>query len=199
MKAIGGMYWSGSAKGWLGYFATMADGRVLCRHEQTFTRVTPEDAAKQIKSFCASKGVELKYVIAQPGLFPSKDARGETVSETFTRNGVPMVKGDDDRINGFSRVRSWLQPIKQQDGHVAPSLLIHADCQYLLRTLPTLISSPTDPDDVDESPEEFPTNGVRFFVMSRPMPTHAEPPDLPEGAIGHELRTLRAKLAADAY
>jgi hypothetical protein len=30
-----------------------------------------------------------------------------------------------------------------------------------------------------------------YFVMSRPMPSKAEEPDLPPGAIGHDLRKAR--------
>jgi hypothetical protein len=195
VKWVGGMHWSESSRAWLGFFRTLTDGRVLCRHEMTWLRATPENAARDIKAFCRERTIALSFVVAQPALFPTKQSRGETVSETFSRNGVPMVKGDSDRINGWSRMRSWLHPKPMADGTESPSLLIHADCTYLLRTLPVLVMNSDNPDDVDETPEEFPANGVRYFVMSRPMPNKTTPAELPEGAIGHELRSLRAELS----
>lgn len=191
-----GLHWAYSAKAWCGLFATLPDGRLLCRHELTWIRTPPEQAARDLVAYCRERRIVLSSVVAQPEIFPKPHARGETVSETFSRIGVPMWRGDDDRLNGWSRVRSWLQPIAQANQTVAPSLLFHADCRYLLRTLPTLVSRTDVPDDIDPSPEEFPANGVRYYVMSRPMPNHQTPTELPEGAIGHELRTLRAELAA---
>ena len=199
MKWAAGLHWSYSSKAWCGFFATLTDGRVMCRHEMTWIRTPPEQAAKELKQFAKARNITLSSVVAQPEIFPKPSGRGETVSETFQRAGVPMRKGDGDRLNGWSRVRSWLQPIEQANGIVGPSLLIHADCKYLLRTLPALVSSTEDPDDVDESPEEFPANGVRYYVMSRPMPNELTPSELPEGAIGHDLRALREELASASY
>lgn len=192
------MHWSYASKAWCGLFATLADGRSMVRHELTWIRTPPEEAAQDLKHFCKANQIKLNYVVAQPDIFPSKSGRGETVSETFSRCGVPMQKGDDDRLNGWSRVRSWLQPTKREDGSASPSLIIHADCKYLIRTLPALVSASDNPDDVDESPEEFPANGVRYYVMSRPMPNEVSPKELPEGAIGHDLRALRQELS-EAY
>lgn len=197
MKWTAGMHWAYSSKAWCGLFATLRDGRVMCRHELTWIRTPPEQAARELKAFCAARKIQLNGVVAQPEIFPKPTGpRGETVSETFQRAGVPMRRGDGDRLNGWSRVRSWLQPIPHADGTVGPSLLFHKECVYLLRTLPTLVSAGDNPDDVDECPDEFPANGVRYFVMSRPMPNEMTPQELPDGAIGHELRALREELAA---
>ncbi len=137
-------------------------------------------------------------MVADPKLFPKPNARGETVSETFQRAGVPMIHGDPDAINGWTRLRSWMQPIPQKDGTVAPSLLVHPDCALFLRTVPTLIADAKNADDIEDTPDANPAKGARYFVMSRPMPSKDEPVTLPDGAIGHSLRALRAELEAES-
>jgi hypothetical protein len=179
-----GMFWSQSAKGWLGFVATLSDNRLCLAYEMTFIRTSPEDAASQIKTVCRVQGIPLPIIYAQPAIFPQADTHGETVSETFARAGVPMIAGDDDRINGLSRIRSWLQP---RDGK--PSLVIHADCKYFLRTFPTLIEDPKEPDDIIETPDAYPAHGLRFFLMSRPAPHAPQPVIGPQpGTWGYELR-----------
>jgi hypothetical protein len=196
----GGFAWSYTDTAWLGFFYTMRDGRVLLRHEMTWVGVTPEEAAPQIaKKIHAltlrSDGepiARFSYISADPKMFPKNTkSRGETVAETFQRGGVPLTRGDEDRINGWSRVRSWLQPMLREDGTRTPSLVIHPDCGHILRTLPTLISDPKNADDIWESPDELPASGLRYYVMSRPMPTREQEVELPPGAIGHDLRKAR--------
>jgi hypothetical protein len=193
-----GLHWSYSNRAWCGLFAALADGRILCRHELTWLRTPPEVASKELAA--RVKPLEFSSCIAQPDLWPKPDEVGETIAETFSRAGVPMRRGIDDRINGWSRVRSWLVPREWTDADgkafTSPSLLIHPDCAYLLRTLPTLIEDSAAPDDIPETPEAFPANGLRYFAMSRPMPKPAEAKDLPPGAIGHSLRSAREELAA---
>lgn len=195
MRVFGGLHWSFTNRAWCGLFVPLSDQRVLIRHELTWIRTTPEMAAKELKAFCASKNYQLGYVVADPHLFPKPKGLGETVSETFSRSGIPMLKGDADRINGWSRVRSWLQPATMLDGSLSPSLLIHADCKYLIRTLPTLVSATENPDDVDETPDEYPAKGVLYYVMSRPMPKLMDTPALPPDAIGHWVNELRQEAA----
>lgn len=195
MRVFGGMHWSFTNRAWCGIFVPLADRRVVVRHELTWIRTTPEIAAVELKAFCVERDYQMGYVAADPKLFPAAKAIGETVSETFQRGGVPMLKGDGDRVNGWSRVRSWLQPAKMLDGSVSPSLLIHSDCRYLIRTLPTLVSATDNPDDVDETPDEYPAKGVLYYVMSRPMPKLTEAPELPKDAIGHWVEELRREAA----
>ena len=191
-----GMHWSASSDAWCGLFHALPDGRVLLRHELTWLRTVPEVAALELRAFVKEQKITLAYVVADPKLFPKKKAKGETVSETFSRAGLPMMKGDDDPINGWSRVRSWLQPMARRDLPPSPSLLIHSDCAYLIRTLPTLVSASENEDIVDDTPDSYPARGVMYYVMSRPMPTKDAVVELPKGAIGHELRELRAELAS---
>jgi hypothetical protein len=205
-----GMHWTGTERAWCGFFANLIDGRVLLRHEMTWRNEVPERAAKDIVLRLKVLGVippsaafadtfkptaRFTGVVANPDLWP-KDAKayGQCVAETFSRAGVPMRKGNGDRVNGWSRTRSWLAPQTWPNGSVSPALLIHPDCTIIVRSLPMLIANPKTPDDVLETVEEYPANGLRYYAMSRPVPSVADVPELPPGAIGHSLRALRAEL-----
>lgn len=165
----GGMRWSQSARAWLGLFTYLPDGRVGCGYELTWFNKTPEFAARSLVTFCVEKKIILDYVVAQPEIFPKDGEIGETVSETFTRAGVPMRKGSSDRLACWSRARSWLEPREWESG-VFPSVWTHPDCKRLIRTIPVLVRSATEPDDVAETPDEYPAMGLALYAMSRPSP-----------------------------
>lgn len=216
MNWAGGMHWSQSARAWCGFFASLPRGPVLLRHELTWLGKPPELAAEEIKRALVTWGIvappdaklatpwphAFTFLAANPKLWPLDDTEpGETISETFLIAGLPMIRGNDDRINGWSRVRSWLAPRTWHfngETFESPSLIVHPDCRYFLRAIPTLVMNPKEPDDVQESTEEFPVNGARYYAMARPMPTTIAAPELPAGAIGRDLAEIRAQLAADA-
>jgi hypothetical protein len=199
----GAIFWSYSAKGWMGFIAVQTDGRAMLRHELLFYKQTPATAAGRIHAFMKEKGIpRLVDCIAQPEIFPkTKQARGETVSETFRAHGIHMTPGDKDRVNGWARFRAWLdvRTFRDDDREVplvydAPSLQVHADCVYFLDTALTLVSDKNHPDDIEETTDEYPASAVRFWVMSRPLPPQKIVKTLPPGAIGHEIDAIRRGL-----
>ena len=186
------LHWSYGARAWMGFFAPIETGQILLRHELTFVRTSPEDAADQIRAFMARQAIVLAGgVIAQADLFPSPETRGQTVSQTFHAAGVPLRPADTDVLNGWSRVRSWLAVRALPDGTSMPGLLIHADCVQLIRTLPTIVADDANPDDIADSADANPAKALRYYLMSRPRPWSAAPREPPgPGTWGYELRHL---------
>lgn len=186
----GGLRWSYSSQAWLGLFANLQDGRVLLRHEMSWNGVSCEEAAEDIVKEIKRKKIYLQGgIVGNPEMFPKPDEYGPTDSEIFTGFGLPMRRGSEDRVNGWSRVRSWLHPRKLLDGSVGPMLIIHPSCRIIIRALPAMVSDPKNTDDIEESPDEYPVTGLRLYLMSRPLPTpeaQKEPP--PPGTWGHALR-----------
>lgn len=172
----------------MGFFATMTDGRALLRHELTWIRQTPEEAALDVRAHLEQwKIPALSYTVANPELFPSPGDSGPTDAETFRRAGLVLRRGSSDRLNGWSRLRSWLQPYQG-----IPNLRIHASCTYFLNTFPTLTSDPQQPDDLLAVPgDDYPANGARYYVMSRPVLPKAYTPPLPDDAVGHWVQEVR--------
>lgn len=191
---FGSMFWAYSNPAWMGFFTPLEnDHRWIVRHEMTWHREIPENAAADIVKFCQGKGIALSGVYLQPKLFPPKGEYGETVSETFRRGGVPVRPGSSDQAASLSRIRSWLTPIRIGEDTKSPTLLVHADCDYLVRTLPTLEEDAENEEDIEVTPEAYPALAIGFFVMSRPMPPPPSETVLPPGAIGHDVNELRRK------
>lgn len=188
------MFWSYSARAWCGIFAHLPNNHAIVRHELTWITTPPERAAKDLAAFLKTRKIELSYLVAQPKIFPKPDEYGETVSETFSRAGIPMRRGHDDPIAGWQRVRSWLDV---DDG--VPRLTIHRSCRQLLRTLPTLVSASSNPDDIDDVPDAYPARAVSYWAMSRPSAAEPDEPELPDGAIGHDVNELRNRLQTALY
>lgn len=191
------MHWAYNEPGWLGFIAEIEHGtRYLVRHELTFLRQVPETAAAEITAFIRTKYLRsLSSILLQPDLFPHPDSRGETVSTTFSRFGLPMRRGTGDRIAGWSRLRSMLEPVKIATGFLSPAIVIHQSCRRLLGTLPSLMSE-RNRDDILLTPDDFPARALAYFAMSRPgvgspvAQALARHPD----AIGHDVEALRASL-----
>jgi hypothetical protein len=186
----GAMYWSQTEPAWMGVFIGLPDGRQYLRYELTWRHASPEDAAKDIVAFRRRVVPALGSVWAQPALWPAGDF-GPSVAQVFGQGGVSLRKGNDDRINGWSRLRSWLRP-RVYGLDVSPGLIVHPVCNRFIRTLPSLVASPADPDDVRDSPLAFPAHAVRFFLMGQPPPWQPLPkPEPKEGTWGFELKKFR--------
>jgi hypothetical protein len=193
-----GLRWAINARAWLGYFAPLPGGRALLRYEQTFKYQSPAVAAKAIRAFCDEHKITLGVVTAQPAIFPKPKERGEFPSETFRRGGISVRPGHANRLAGWTRLRSWLDVSGDVDPP-ASALVIHPDCKVFLRTVPSLVADPLDPDDIVETIEEYPAMGAALWAMSRPAPwTHPEDV-LPPDAIGHWVNEIRAAAEAESY
>jgi hypothetical protein len=94
---------------------------------------------------------------------------------------VPLIQASKDRVNGWKRLREWLAIAP--DG--LPWLMVHPSCTYLARTLPSLVSDETHPEDVDTDGEDHAADALRYFVMARPaMGRAAEKPKAPYMSMG---------------
>ena len=184
----GGLFWSESTRAWCGFVESQPDGCLLLRHELTWVRTPPEEAAAQIVTRCKDWGIGTTTIYAQPELFPREKSRGETVSHIFRAYGVSLREADDDAVNGWSRVRSWLKS-RTADGK--PRLTIHADCKHFRKTFPTLIQDPAHLDEVLDTPDANPASGLRFYLMSRPSPFLAVEPVIPPDAVYWAVEEMR--------
>jgi hypothetical protein len=130
----------------------------VARHIQRYTR---EDVLPLARATRVTK------TIADPSMFSGDGHSGESYAETFARQGVPLRKGDNERVMGWGRLRHWFRPAP--DGH--PWILYHPRCAYAIRTIPGLVRDRSDADDVDTSGEDHAADCNRYGVMDRPTPT----------------------------
>lgn len=191
-RRVIGMDWGYAQEGAVYWGVVSPDGQLLIEDEFVFNgerrakRIAPE-VADVIKQRNEARGLQVRTVYADPAMFSPYGHTGETMADTFAKCGVPLTKADNDRINGWARLRAWLRPMPTPPGEpAAPWMVIHPRCTYLIRTLPQLVMDQGAPEDVDTRGPDHGADALRYLVMGRPAPTRQiVETHYPEGTMGY--------------
>ncbi len=183
--------WGRSAPGCVCWFACLPDSHYHCAAELKFIDMDVDQVADEIRRIDHELGAtQIRATIADPALFNKGQETGESIAETFLRNRIILTRGDNNRIQGWARLREFLRPAP--DG--VPWLTIAPRCAYLKRTLPALMQDKNNPEDVDTRQDDHGADAVRYFVRSRPAPTRYARPELPKDSVGAMAQSLRDAL-----
>ena len=118
----------------------------------------------------------IEYTVVSPDLWNRRQDTGKSGVETFIENGVDgLLKADHRRVPGWFQLQEFLMPFQNEFGEPDAYLKVFSTCTNLIRTLPALVRSERNPNDVDENCEDHAPESVRYGVMSRPAP--ARPTD----------------------
>ena len=108
------------------------------------------------------KGRDIQGV-ADPAIWDA--SRGESIYETALKYGIYFQRGDNRRIPGWMQVHYRLS--FDEEGY--PMLYVFNTCRAFLRTVPLLLYSQSDVEDVDTAQEDHAADETRYFCMSRPI------------------------------
>ena len=178
------------------WVACLTDRRLYVRYEWKFQGLIAADVAKGIKDrtrqleLLLGHPIHVRRTVVDPSMYNKTGHWGESMAETFARHGVPCARGDNDRVQGWQRVRHWLQVAP--DG--IPWIVLHPSCTYAWSTIPTLVfdGSPNSEGDLDTDGEDHAADAIRYGVMGRPAPTHFAAVETPlTGTAGALLAQLR--------
>jgi len=165
------MDWGYVNPGCVLWIACLPDGINYVRAEYKFSHTLVDDVSTEIHERTRDHDIQrVRYTIADPSLWKvTSHDTGELISETFMKppNRVPMVPGDNRRLSGWQRVRENLRI--RSDGN--PTLVIHPDCRYLIRSLSNAVSDKNNPEDIDTDIDDHALDTLRYGLMSRPSPT----------------------------
>ena len=150
-----------------------ANNRVITYRELYITEKRPEEIA-DLYNELSKDDPEIRYVAASPDIWKEKGLMkrtlgGETIAEVMMNKGMPLIKADNRRVMGWTRMRHYLT--MAPDGK--PYWLIFNTCVNLIRTLPELIHDDKKVEDVDENCEDHGPEAMRYGLMSRPSPIDA--------------------------
>lgn len=174
---IGGADWGFNAPGVIILAAHVGDNHWHVVRELKFQRETVEDVARRYKAMLAELGKpKVSYIACDPAMFvKTGHVRGESIAETLQRYGLPMIKGDNDRKNGWQRVHELLRIAP--DGF--PWLTVDVSCTYGRRSIPAQMSDKTDPDDIDTHGDDHWVDALRYLAMSRFVASKRSPKSSP--------------------
>jgi phage terminase large subunit len=125
--------------------------------------------AQEIKALTPSNE-NIEYTVFDPAIWAKSGTTGETGSEILSNNGIYVWKGDNDRLNGWGRIREYLR-----DPQGNPHLFITENCINLIKTLPALVHDKNKVEDVNSKGEDHGPDALRYGVMSRPSPALRDP------------------------
>jgi hypothetical protein len=109
--------------------------------------------------------------------------QGISTAEEFRNYGINLIPGDPDRAQKMRAFRQRLLRPLDAEGkeitetvsmsgssqRVLPMLVVYRHCRHFIRTIPNLIISPHNPEDVDTDGEDHVYDEAALACMSRPM------------------------------
>lgn len=157
------------------------------------------------------KGEKVRMRIADPAIFHphpesrKREARGVTIHEDMSTEGVYFIKADNDRTHGKMQVHKRMKldiEVDQATGEVLderPTLKVFNSCKGFWRCMPQMREDPRNSEDVDTDQEDHIYDEFRYMCMARPIkPKKVE--RVPIGSFMHERNKLiRAKKYARAH
>lgn len=158
----------------VGWYALDHDGRLYRIRELYGCSGVPNEGVRWEPCAIARKIREIekedinmkgKYInsVADPSIFD--ESRGESVAQMMEREGVYFEKGDNTRIAGKMQIHNRLS----FDENGIPMLYVFSSCKHFIRTVPNLVYSQSDVEDIDTSAEDHIYDELRYVVMLRPI------------------------------
>ena len=170
----------------VGWYAVSPDGIIYRIREYYGCTGVPNqgvkmhmaDVAREIKRIEEEddniKGRKI-FGIADPSIYDV--SRGDSIADIMAREGVYWEPGDNHRIAGKMQYHYRLA----FDEEGAPLLQVFNTCKHFIRTIPNLVYSQTNVEDIDTTTEDHIYDECRYVLMANPItpPKSAEPPKVP--------------------
>lgn len=166
----------------VGWYAVDHDGRLWRIRELYGSDGTPNEGVRWDVSKIAAaireteeqdenlKGKEIRGV-ADPAIW-SRENSGSSTAALFEKFGIYFEKGDNSRISGKMQCHYRLR----FDDNGIPMFYVFSTCKNFLRTVPSLVYSQRDTEDVDTTGEDHIYDEWRYVCMLNPI----APPKVPE-------------------
>ena len=147
-----------------GWFAVDEDGRSWMYREYSEPNLIVQDAAKAMLDM-TMPGEKIEVTFAPPDMWSRQKDSGKTMAEVFMQSGVPIVKANNNRVQGHMLVKEMLA--KRSDGK--PSLLFFKNCKKTIDDLKDIQADETNPNDCAKEPHDVThrVDAVRYYAISR--------------------------------
>jgi hypothetical protein len=137
------------------------------RYERMFT---PRQQARQILEVGP-----VNMSVADPAIF-AQTGIGEPIATQYVRAGVWTTKANNARMSGWANVREYLADMPDRK----PGLQVFRSCTDTIRTIPDLVHSKSDPEDVDTDGEDHLADALRYALATQPRRPRRDPTEPPK-------------------
>lgn len=182
-----GLDWGYRTHGWCGLFGQGPDGDQVLRWEYPFRERPPYDVGyalgHQLRRFPRPEWIAADaamWAVTDGGLTIAervqaglRDAIGDTAPALIAApKGRAMDGGQSHRVAAILQMHQLLAYTRDPDGAIQPQrrprFLVHPDCTYWLRTVPSLPVDPRRPEDLDTTAEDHAWDGTMYWLLCRP-------------------------------
>lgn len=155
------------------------DGNLFIYREFVKSKLLSHEQAQKTKELTGNEKIE--YSVGDTSFWNKGKTTGESPSEVFAKEGVPLIQATKERVNGWKRVREWLHVYDEVDPtngetYKHAKLKIFNNCKHLIEALPSMVVDEHNPEDVASHPLDHTPDALRYGLMSRPQPTKPLPP-----------------------
>ena len=158
-----------------------------------------QDAAKAVLEHTLP-GERINITYAPPDMWNRQKDTGRTMAEIFMLNGVPIIKSDNNRVQGHMVMKDMLAPIPLKDKYVRslypegqapaklPGLMFFDNCKEIMADIRDIQADENNPNDCAKNPHDVThsVDGCRYFCVNRAMQTE---PILPAELLEDEEET----------
>ena len=173
----------------VGWYAIDEDGRTWLY--RTFERkglIVSEAAAEIKKHTLPNERITVTY--APPDLWARSRDSGRAMAETFLESGVPIVRADNNRVQGHMLVKEAMSSIPLKDKYVIqvleekgitvpdmlPGLVVFDTLEKIISDIRDIQADETNPNDCAKIPHEVThtIDQLRYLIISRVMAAEAQ-------------------------
>lgn len=168
----------------IGWFAVDEDGRAWLYKSYEHSDLIISEACKETASR-TFPGEKIMATYAPPDMYGRLQETGKTRAEIFAANGMPIVKADNNRVQGHMILKEtladiplkdeWLLNVYKQAGREPPkklpALIIFETEDKVINDIRDIQADDNNPDDCAKDPHDVTHNVdmVRYFCISRKM------------------------------
>ena len=146
-------------------------GRIYIYRELKMSNLIVTDAAELIKSN-TGRNEKIEITFAPPDMWNRQKDTGKSMAELYLLNDVPIIKADNQRVQGWLQVKECLK-----DFGGKPNMMIFDTCKELISDLQAIQADEKNPNDCAKEPHDIShaPDALRYFCVSRTLPSEAPP------------------------
>lgn len=147
------------------WIAVDYEGKAWVYRELKKSGLIVSEAAELIRSMTLPQE-QIAATFAPPDMWSTQKDTGKTMAEVFTINAVPLLRANNNRVQGWLQVKEYLRQ---------PKLVIFDDCRGLIEDMQAIQADENNPNDCAKQPHEVThsCDAIRYFCQSRSLPAEA--------------------------
>lgn len=148
------------------WIAVDYEGKAWVYREVKRSGLIVSEAAELIRSMTLPQE-SIAATFAPPDMWSTQKDTGRTMAEVFAQSGVPLLRANNNRVQGWLQVKEYLRK---------PYLVIFEDCEGLIEDMQAIQTDENNPNDCAKQPHgvTHSCDAIRYFCQSRFLPAEAE-------------------------